>query len=150
MLRTLDLLIIVLLLTIALLHLYWGLGGFWPGHDEASLVDMVIGAPAGTPIPPLWACVVVVICLLIPVVCVVRFRFWGGAKLPTWIEWLLHAALWTSALVFLARGASTYVSPLLEATKGTAFYELDRAIYAPICLFLGAALIGLWLKRVRA
>ena len=24
-------------------HLYWAFGGRWPGHDEASLVEHVVG-----------------------------------------------------------------------------------------------------------
>jgi hypothetical protein len=147
--RFLDITLIVTLAAIALLHLYWGLGGFWPGHDEASLIDMVMGMPAGTPMPPLWACLIVVICLLIPALCVVRFRFWYRVSLPKWFAWVPHVALWTSAFVFLARGTSTYVSPWLEAVKETAFYELDRIIYAPLCLLLGAALIVVWFKRAR-
>ena len=31
---------------IAALHAYWGLGGRWPGHDEAGLADRVIGKTA--------------------------------------------------------------------------------------------------------
>jgi hypothetical protein len=147
MMRFLDISLIMTLLAIALLHLYWGFGGFWPGRDEASLVDMVMGLPPGSSIPPLWACAMVALCLLFPVLCVVRFRFLGHWALPTWAAWLPHVALWTSALVFLARGISTYVSPWMEAVKGTAFYELDRTIYAPLCLFLGTSLILVWTSK---
>lgn len=147
MTKALALVLAVALAAIAVLHLYWGLGGFWPGHDEASLVDMVIGMPAGTPIPPLWACAVVALCLLVPA---------GGGLIlsgalpnffPRGLRWAPAAALWASAFVFLARGASTYVSPLAESARGTAFYELDRILYAPLCLALAAGLVGVGLMK---
>jgi Protein of unknown function (DUF3995) len=132
----------VVLLVIAALHLYWGLGGFWPGHDEASLVDMVIGMPAGTPVPPLWACMIVVVCLIIPAGAALILSGLLPNFFPRWLKWAPPTALLMSAIVFLARGASTYISPLVASAQGTAFYELDRMIYAPLCLALGLGLIG--------
>jgi len=29
--------LVVVLLALATLHFYWGLGGRWPGHDDRSL-----------------------------------------------------------------------------------------------------------------
>ena len=63
--------------------------------------------------------------------------------------WMPGAAFWFSAFVFLARGLSTYFSPLALSSKGTAFYELDRLIYAPLCLALGATFFVIWLLRIK-
>ena len=135
---------------IAALHIYWGLGGFWPGIDETSLVDMVIGAPAGTPIPPFWACSIVAACLLIPAAAALIISSGRRQNLPSVLRWMPVAALCISALVFIARGLSTYFSPLVLSAKGTAFFELDRTIFAPICLVLGVGLIFVWLTRPKA
>ncbi len=149
MIKALSLCLAVVLAIIAALHIYWGLGGFWPGTDAASLVDKVVGAPPGTPVPPLWACGVVAACVMVPA--------WAGLTLsrvvpdvlPKSVTWIWSAALWGAAIVFLLRGLSTYVSPLLQSTKGTEFYALDRAVYAPLCLFLGTALLLIWFNRAR-
>lgn len=138
-----------ILISIAALHLYWGLGGFWPGRDEATLVDMVIGAPAGTPIPPLWACLIVVACLLVPAVSALIVSTGFDRGLPRLIKWIPTTALWCSAFVFLARGLVTYFTPIFLGGKKTAFYQLNLAYYSPFCLLLGAGLISVWILRNR-
>ena len=37
----LAILLFAALIIIAAIHLYWALGGFWPGHDEVSLARSV-------------------------------------------------------------------------------------------------------------
>lgn len=139
--------ITAILSAIAGLHLHWGLGGFWPGRDEASLVDMVIGAPPGTPIPPLWACLIVVACVLIPAAAALLIADGLEQRLPNLFKWIPATALWVSAFVFLARGLATYVSPIFLGGKATKFYQLNIAIYSPLCLALGLGLILVWLFR---
>ena len=48
--------LISVLAELALLHAYWGLGGRWPGHDDASLVERVIGRTESMRAPPPKAC----------------------------------------------------------------------------------------------
>jgi hypothetical protein len=69
------------------------------------------------------------------------------SALPKFLAWIPAAALWFSALVFLARGLSTYLSPLVLSARGTAFYELDRMLYAPLCLGLAAGLVAVWFTQ---
>ena len=142
--------LVAVLGVIAGLHLYWGLGGVWPGNDDSSLVDMVIGAPPGTPVPPLWACALVAACLGISAMSAIYVSGIARIGLPKWISWAASTAFWFSAFVFIARGLSTYFSPLALGSKGTAFFELDRVMYAPLCLALGGAFIAIWLLRARA
>ena len=73
------------LAAIAGLHLYWGIGGFWPGHDAASLVDMVVGARPGTPVPPFWACLVVAVCLLLPALSSMMIAYRVTPALPKFL-----------------------------------------------------------------
>ena len=40
--------LIVILVALAALHAWWGVGGRWPGHDERSLVELVIGSIDGS------------------------------------------------------------------------------------------------------
>jgi hypothetical protein len=106
-----------MLIAVAALHLYWGLGGFWPGHNNDSLVGIVVGPGPGGPVPPLWA------------------------SLPA-------GALWACVFVFVARGLATY-SWFFDNTQGTAFYELNRVLYFPLCLALGIGLGIVWFGRPR-
>ena len=47
----LVLLVAGVLFALAGLHLYWGLGGRWPGHDEVSLVERIVGRTRGMRAP---------------------------------------------------------------------------------------------------
>ncbi len=41
---------------LATLHAYWALGGSWPGHDDRSLAETVVGPSAALPpTPATWA-----------------------------------------------------------------------------------------------
>jgi uncharacterized protein DUF3995 len=52
------------LVALAAVHAYWGLGGRWPGRDEASLVERVVGRTKGMRAPSLAACFAVEAALL--------------------------------------------------------------------------------------
>jgi Protein of unknown function (DUF3995) len=138
--------LIVVLIAIAGLHLYWGLGGFWPGHDNDSLVGMVVGLPPGASMPPFWACLAVAACLLVPATSSAIIGFGWLNPLPRLLAWMPVAALWASAFVFIARGAATY-SWVFDNTKGLPFYELNRLYYSPLCLALGVGLVMVWFSR---
>ncbi|HEY8380744.1 MAG TPA: DUF3995 domain-containing protein [Microvirga sp.] len=45
-----------ILLALSSLHIYWGLGGRWPGSDEASFVEHVVGRTNAMKAPPPLAC----------------------------------------------------------------------------------------------
>jgi len=56
--------LIFVLAGLALLHAYWGLGGRWPGHDDISLVERVVGRTKSMRAPPPRACFAVAAALL--------------------------------------------------------------------------------------
>jgi Protein of unknown function (DUF3995) len=149
MIRLLAIALNVVLVAIAGLHLYWGFGGFWPGHDNDSLVGMVVGLGPGNPVPPLWACVIVVFCLMVPVIALSLLAFGRSDSLPRYLAWLPSTALWACVFVFVARGAATY-GGIFDNTKGTAFHDLNTMIYSPLCLALGLGLAIVWFGRPRS
>jgi hypothetical protein len=51
----LALILAAALFALAGIHLYWGFGGRWPGHDETSMVEHVVGRTRGMRAPGLWA-----------------------------------------------------------------------------------------------
>jgi hypothetical protein len=136
------------LLAIAGLHLYWGLGVFWRGYDHDSLVGMVVGLGPGNPLPPLWACLIVVACLMVPVVAATMITLNLVSARPRFLAWIPSTALWAYVVVFFGRGLATY-SWVLDNTNGTAFYGLNRTFYAPLCLALGIGLAIVGISRPR-
>jgi hypothetical protein len=121
------------------IHLYWGLGGRWPGHDEASMVEHVVGRTRGMRAPGLLASTAVALALAA-----------GGALVAaTLVEspWdpLLKAARWGLFLVFAGRGLASYVPPVFRYAEGTPFATLNRRAYGPLCLAIALGILVLQL-----
>jgi hypothetical protein len=127
------------LLALAGIHLYWALGGRWPGHDEASMVEHVVGRTRGMRAPSLLSGLAVALALAT-----------GGALVlatlaPTaWDGWL-KAARWGLLAVFAGRGLATYVPPVFRYAEGTPFATLNRRAYGPLCLAIALGILVLQL-----
>ncbi|MBO6509762.1 MAG: DUF3995 domain-containing protein [Roseibium sp.] len=142
----------VVLLCVAVLHLYWALGGLWPAGDEAALARMVVGVKNMEEMP--GTALTIVVAALIATAGVLPLVFTG--ILPDPVSGLLPAVfqsylplvmLGALALVFLARGTLSYTSYFRKMEAVEPFVTLDRNYYAPLCLLLGAgfALLALGL-----
>jgi hypothetical protein len=128
------------LLVLAGVHLYWALGGRWPGHDEASMVEHVVGRTAGMRAPGPLASAAVAAALAV-----------GGLLIlatlspnPPFAPWL-RAARWVLFAVFFGRGVATYVPPVFRYAEGTPFAGLNRRAYGPLCLAIAVGLLILQL-----
>lgn len=53
------------LFALAGVHLYWAFGGRWPGHDEASMVEHVVGRTRGMRAPGPAASIAVALALAV-------------------------------------------------------------------------------------
>ncbi len=62
--RLISTILFVVLMAIAALHAYWGVGGLWPAASERELIDTVIGSPGFVRMPPAWMTFTVVALLL--------------------------------------------------------------------------------------
>lgn len=125
------------LLLLGGLHLLWALGVWWPWRDERDLVRTVVGVAGAErmpgPIP----------CALVAVACFV------AASLPWWPPgWARQVALVLFAAAFLLRGALPWLRPWRRVAPQQPFASLDRAIYGPVCLLLGAWLMWLALREI--
>ncbi len=128
---------------VALLHLYWALGGTWPGRDPADLAGIVVGTgdagPGGRmPGPGLTLAVAGMIGLagLWPLI------FVGVVPLPV-PSWLVRAGMWTLAVLFGLRGAVAYLPGAWQGARDLPFYRLNRRWFSPLILVLGAVFLGL-------
>jgi hypothetical protein len=135
----LALILAAALLALAGIHLYWAFGGRWPGHDEASMVEHVVGRTRGMRAPGLLASIGVALALAT-----------GGALVAAtlvstpWDPWL-KAALWLLFAVFAGRGLATYVPPVFRYAEGTPFATLNRRAYGPLCLAIALGILVLQL-----
>jgi hypothetical protein len=128
------------LFALAGVHLYWAFGGRWPGHDEASMVEHVVGRTAGMRAPGPVASAAVAAALAA-----------GGLLIlatlspnPPFAPWL-QAARWALFAVFFGRGVATYVPPVFRYAEGTPFAGLNRRAYGPLCLAIALGLLILQL-----
>jgi len=139
----LPLALIAVLAAIALLHAYWGVGGLWPGRDEASLAQTVIGRIPGGKMPPPAACMAVAAAIAAGVALVALVSF---TALPEPQRGLARIAYGVFASVFLLRGLAGYVPPIWKPSAGTPFVRLNIRYYSPLCLIIGAGLTinALW------
>ncbi|MDI1365547.1 MAG: DUF3995 domain-containing protein [bacterium] len=128
------------LFALAGVHLYWAFGGRWPGHDEVSMVEYVVGRTAGMRAPgPLVSAAVaaalaagglLVLAVLAP-----------SSPLEPW----LRVGRWGLLTVFALRGLATYVPPVFRYAEGTPFARLNRRAYGPLCLAIALGLLALQL-----
>ncbi len=128
--------VIAILMALAGLHVYWGLGGLWPGRTEADLLARVVGLQQGA-MPGRGACFAVALALLSAAYIVAARQ--GAPQLG------LPGALWTVGywgvgIVFLLRGIAAYAPGVFSYAIGTPFFDLNRHYYAPLCLAIAAAM----------
>jgi hypothetical protein len=136
----LALLVAAALFALAGIHLYWGLGGRWPGHDEASMVERVVGRTRGMRAPGLLASAAVALALAV-----------GGVLIaatllpPTPWDRLAWLGRWGLFTIFAGRGLVTYVPPIFRYAEGTPFASLNRRAYGPLCLAIALGILVLQL-----
>ena len=128
--------VIVILVALAGLHVYWGLGGLWPGRTEAELLARVVGLKRGV-MPGPAACLVVALALLSAAYIVAVRQGAPRFGLPE-AFWTL--GYWGVGVVFLLRGIAAYAPGVFSYAIGTPFYDLNRHYYGPLCLAIAAAM----------
>jgi hypothetical protein len=55
--------------------------------------------------------------------------------------WVVYGGYAVLILVFGLRGLATYLTPIFDYACGTAFFDLNRQIYSPLCLAIALGLI---------
>jgi phosphate/sulfate permease len=133
----------LILCLVAAIHIYWALGGYWPGHDEASLVAMVIGS-GSRKMPPVVT-LLVSLSLLVGAWLVLAIR---GYLRPPWPSRLFTVAGWVMVGVFALRGTlGMFACKIRPADPGAPFEILNLIIYSPLCLVIAALIVVFMTRR---
>ena len=93
--------LIAVLIGLAVLHAYWGFGGRWPGHDDASMVERVVGRTKEMRAPRPRACFMVAAALLAAAI-LAGVHSTGG--LNGAVALIATVGFWSAAALFLLRG----------------------------------------------
>jgi len=128
--------LITVLAGLALLHAYWGFGGLWPGHDDASMVERVVGRTREMRPPRPGSCFAVAAALLAAGILV------GVHATGVLNGVVATVGFWSAAAVFLLRGLAGFVPAVFRYAEGTPFHRLNRIYYSPLCLLIAGAFIA--------
>lgn len=133
--------IIFLALTvISLIHFYWALGGVWPGHDERSLAQTVVGATNISRMPPNWLSGLVAICIfftgLVPLMWSAQISY----SIPQGMVWF---AMWALMVIFLGRGIVGFTPFFRKSNSEQPFARLNTIYFSPLCILIGAGFASL-------
>jgi Protein of unknown function (DUF3995) len=128
---------VAVLVALAALHAYWGVGGHWPGRDDLSLGRTVAGFRGVSKMPPPLACYAVAAVLVCAALWTLMLAGRLNFGLPRPLLILGGVAL---ALVFLGRGVAAYLPAWRKLAPEQPFAYLDQILYGPLCLTLGTLL----------
>lgn len=128
---------------ITALHVYWGIGGVWPGKDAASCARTIAGFRGVDTMPSPFACFAVAACLIL--VTLWPLALVGVFATPFPKDGLAASAL-TISIVFFARGIAGFTPAWRRRTPEMPFARLDRQYYSPLCLIIGTGFAYLAIK----
>jgi hypothetical protein len=130
--------LVILLVVLAALHAWWGVGGRWPGHDERSLVQLVVGRTRSMRMPGFIPSVLVAFALLAAAGLVALETKTISVDLGVPGERLVQTGFWIVCAVFTLRGLAGFIPSIFAYADGTPFAKLNRLFYSPLCLLIAA------------
>ncbi|CAN7261626.1 DUF3995 domain-containing protein [Mesorhizobium sp. LjNodule214] len=122
------------LLVITVLHVYWGIGGVWPGGTlpPAPMPLSAFAASARCPRP--FASFAVAACLGLATLWPMALEGVFASPFP---KQGLAATSMLIALVFLGRGIAGFTPWWRRLAPEQPFARLDVRYYSPLCLLIG-------------
>lgn len=147
MMGQISILIFFVLVATAGIHVLWGLGKTWPMRSKQELINAVVGSKGLTRMPSMGLTLMVAVGIAAAGV----FALWGGGvvELPLPL-WMRKASLAVLAVIFLLRGAVTYLQfgPITNTVEP--FRTLNMRYYSPLILAIGIGYLVLLLSVLRA
>ena len=122
------------LLLITALHVYWGIGGIWPGRDAASCARAVVGFRGVDEMPAPFASFAVAACLCLATLWPLALEGVFASPFP---RQGLAATSLLIGLVFLGRGIAGFTPWWRRVAPEQPFARLDLSYYSPLCLLIG-------------
>lgn len=124
----------LILVSLAAIHVYWGLGGVWPGHDERSCARAIAGFRGIERMPPPAASFAVAAALAACALIAAGLAGWRPVPVPLPV---LAAGGAGAAAVFLGRGLAGFTPAWRRLTPEMPFARNDRRWFSPLCLAIG-------------
>jgi Protein of unknown function (DUF3995) len=128
------------LVLIAALHAYWGLGGTWPERNAADLARAVVG-DGRTRMPPPWSCFTVAALLL-----VVAAWPWAMVAAPDNPAAMVVGIV--LAAIFFVRGSAGYSPRWRQRFSTEPFATRDMRFYSPLCMALATGMMALLARSI--
>jgi hypothetical protein len=132
-----------ILLLITALHVYWAIGGVWPGRDPASCARAVVGFKDVEEMPSPAAAFAVAACLALATLWPVALE---GVFATPFARPGLAATAVLIGLVFLGRGLAGFTPWWRALAPQQPFARLDIRLYSPLCLLIGIGFIILGIE----
>ena len=138
MLAQISWVLFCILVLISALHLYWAIGGFWPGGDEKSLARTVIGTTSITHMPPPLLTGIVALCIFGAAILPLMWSAQIPYSIPQGLVWM---GMWGLSVIFVGRGIAGYTAYFRRMNGDQPFARLNARYYSPLCLIIGAGFL---------
>jgi hypothetical protein len=140
MIKTLGILLAIIFAAIALLHIYWALGGSASGM---AAIPTVGGKQAFT--PSAFATAMVAAAFIMAALVVLGQTGFLGEFIP---HWLFRAGTFGISLIFLLRAVGEFrLVGFFKTLTGTPFAYWDTWLYSPLCLVIAVTAFVIALKK---
>jgi hypothetical protein len=127
MIKTLGILLAVIFAAIALLHIYWALGG---STSTISAVPTVEGRQAFT--PSTFGTLMVAAAFVLAIIVIVGQIGFLGQLLP---HWIFRIGTFGISALFLLRAIGEFkLVGFFKSVTGTPFAAMDTWVFSPLCL----------------
>lgn len=123
---------------VAAFHVYWALGGLWPGTDEVSLARRVVGSSGIRHMPSREMTLAVAGLIFFAALWPLMWAALIPYPLPQSLVWLGMVVL---AIVFAGRGLAGYWPGFRSHFPEEPFATLDRRCYSPLCIAISLGFI---------
>jgi hypothetical protein len=131
------------LAALAGIHLYWAVGGVWPGTDQKSCARAVAGFRGIDRMPPPAAGMAVALALFAAAGLALVLS--GGPESTPASSLILLLGVGV-AIVFLGRGIAGFTPAWRRLTPEMPFARNDVRWFSPLCLAIGAGFVLLTIR----
>ncbi|TGL55862.1 DUF3995 domain-containing protein [Leptospira ognonensis] len=129
-----------LLSLLSVLHIYWAIGGLWPGKTKQDLIDKVFGR--GETFPSMFACLVVAFGLFLAALTPILWLNKEAFHFNHLMNLFLNVFCYVLAFIFILRGVLGYL-PFITKFWNPVFVSYTKRIYNPLCILIGCGFLVL-------